>query len=125
MNERNRENTVRPTFDFGRYSIICGVSGLLMLFFFFPSGMYLGFFMGTVGFVCALIAKRTNGRRCTAGLVLCGCSLVFSLFFYFTLLTFYDALRDPVIGPRFSQMFIQMMEQQNIPVDQFARIMAQ
>lgn len=123
MNEKNRENTARPAFDYGRYSLICGIGGLILLLFFFPSGMYFGFFLGSVGFACALVSRRINGKAYVPGFILCALCIGSSLFFFFTLLSFYDAIRDPVIGPRFMEMFRHLMEQQGIPLEQFTDIM--
>lgn len=123
MNEKDRENTVRPAFDYGRYSLICGISGFVLLLFFFPSGMYLGFFFGSIGFACALVSRRITGKAYIPGFILCGLCVAFSLFFFFTLLSFYDAIRDPVIGPRFLEMFQNLMEQQGIPLEEFTEIM--
>ena len=123
MNEKNRDNTAHTAFDYGRCSLMCGISGLILLFFFFPSGMYFCFFLGSVGFACALVSRRITKRASLSGFLLCGISVALSLFFFFTLLAFYDAIRDPVLGPRFFQMFQSLMEQQGIPIDQFTQIM--
>ena len=112
--ENENKQSAAPQLDFGRLSILCGVFGLISVCLIFPAGMYIGFFLGVTGFACALTAKRASGRSCIAGLILCTVSAVFSLLFFLMLLSFYEAIRDPVLGPRLTQIFIQLMEQSNL-----------
>ncbi|MDO4266048.1 MAG: hypothetical protein Q4C63_06250 [Eubacteriales bacterium] len=112
--ENENKQKTAPQFDFGRTSVICGVSGLLSVCLIFPAGMYIGFFLGVTGFACALTAKRESGRSCIPGLILCATSAILSLLFFLMILSFYEAIRDPVLGPRLSQIFIQLMDQSNL-----------
>ena len=103
-----------------------GTFGLVSCLLMFPSGIYIGFFCGSVGFVCLMLGKRTQGRiqGQTLGLVLCVLSLLASLLFFASLLSFYTALNDPQYGPRFTQIMLQLLEQNHIPLDEFTRLMS-
>lgn len=112
--ENENKQQTAPQFDFGRTSIFCGIFGLISVCLIFPAGMYIGFFLGVTGFACAICAKRASGRSCVPGLILCAISAVLSLLFFLMILSFYEAIRDPVLGPKLTQIFIQLMEQSNL-----------
>ena len=110
--------------NYGKYSVIAGVCGLILLMFFFPTGMYMGFFCGAVGLACGVVAKRASGRASVPGIILCALSLGLSLFYYITLLGFYEVIRDPVYGRQWTQLFTQILTQSGLSLEQFSRIMA-
>lgn len=119
-------NAPRFQLNYSKYGMFLGTFGLVSSLLMFPSGIYIGFFCGFVGLVCLVIGKRTQGRMRgqTLGLVFCVLSLLASLLFFASLLSFYTALNDPQYGPRFTKIMLQLLEQNGIPLDEFTRLMA-
>lgn len=107
------QNSTASGFSFGRYSVICGVFGLLTLFF-TAYGMYLGFFLGTVGLSCAIVERRSGAKLNTKGVVLCSVSILLSIFVFASMVFLYDIIRDPVLGPQFIPLFLETLEKNNL-----------
>ena len=77
-----------------------------------------------IGLACGVVAKRASGRASVPGIILCALSLGLSLFYYITLLGFYEVIRDPVYGRQWTQLFTQILTQSGLSLEQFSRIMA-
>lgn len=118
------EGAYGPAFSFAKYSLFCGIIGLVLLFFTFPSGMYLCFFLGCTGLACSLASKRQSGRFGIGGTLVSVFAVFLSLIFFLSFLAFYEMLRDPQLGPQISEMFSELMEQSGVPVSFFSDMMS-
>ncbi len=120
-----KKSSDSPSSDrFATCSMITGIAGVICSFFYLPISMasgasyYFGLVCGVVSIVLALLSRRsaenTQRRlqgRAIAGIILGVLAICLTLFFFYALISFYDALNDPVTGPQLNQMINQMQQQ--------------
>ncbi|HJB08412.1 MAG TPA: hypothetical protein H9716_11225 [Candidatus Enterocloster faecavium] len=99
----------------GVYSLLTGAVGVLFSCC-FPSGAAFGIF----GITLALLSRNASeskekhfSHQAMAGIILSVIALALTFLICFILLKYYEALRDPVLGPYLNELYNQLMESMN------------
>lgn len=94
---------------------IYGLNGIVLaLLGTFPPGL----FCGAGGLISAILSRRAPDRqgkgvsgRAIAGIILSILAIGLTFFFFYALITYYDALKDPVLGPQINSYLHEIQEQ--------------
>ena len=94
---------------------IYGLNGLVLAILgYFPPGL----FCGAGGLLLAVLSRRAPDRqgrgmmgRAIAGIILSILAIGLTLFFFYALISYYDALKDPVLGPQINSYLYELQEQ--------------
>jgi membrane associated rhomboid family serine protease len=105
-------------------ALICGIAGIVCSFFYIPMSLMSGgnypsgLIFGVMGIVLALLSKRADERprpafqgKAIAGIVFGCIAIGLTFFFFYALINYYDALRDPVMGPQINEILNRLQEQ--------------
>ena len=105
-------------------SLICGIIGIICSIFYLPMSLLsgrntpTGLICGVIGIVLALMSRNADIRpgksfpiKAIIGIALSVLAISLTLFFFYSLVSYYDLLRDPVKGPQINQFLNQMQEQ--------------
>ena len=101
-------------------SLISGIAGIICSFFYLPFSLVsgkntpMGLICGVIGIVLAIMAKNADIRP---GKKYPGKALAGFIFFFYSLINYYDLLRDPVKGPQINQLIYQMQQQLQMPAN--------
>lgn len=119
-----KDPNVSPADRFATCSMITGITGVICSFFYLPISLasggsyYFGLVCGVVSIVLSILSRNASADkkpsfrgRAIAGMVLGVLAICLTLFFFYALISFYDALNDPVTGPQLNQMIYQMQQQ--------------
>lgn len=133
MNANNKNKTSTSSERLATCSLISGITGIFCSFLYLPvslgsgSNYPTGLICGVIGLVLALMSKNADVRphkafhgRAIAGMVLSCIAIGLTLFFFYSLISFYDALNDPVIGPQLNEFINQLQQQINQQMQQQA-----
>ena len=78
----------------------------------------MGLICGVIGIVLAIMAKNADIRpgkkypgKALAGFIFSIIAIAMTMFFFYSLINYYDLLRDPVKGPQINQLIYQMQQQ--------------
>ena len=94
---------------------IYGLNGIVLaiLGYFHP-----GLFCGAGGLILAILSRRAPDRqgkglmgKAIAGIILSILAIGLTLFFFYALISYYDALKDPVLGPQINSYLYELQEQ--------------
>ena len=107
-------------------SLIAGVTGLICSFFYIPwslvynTSLSVGLICGIIGIIMALMSRKADikekksfSTRAIVGLVLSALAIALTFFFFSALAQYYEALRDPVNGPKINELMNRVQEQLN------------
>ena len=94
---------------------IYGLNGIVLAILgYFPPGL----FCGAGGLLLAVLSRRAPDRqgrgmmgRAIAGIILSILAIGLTLFFFYALISYYDALKDPVLGPQINSYLYELQEQ--------------
>lgn len=71
-----------------------------------------------IGLVLALMSKNADIRpkkaflgRAVMGIILSNVAIGLTMFFFYSLISFYDALNDPVMGPQINELINRLTDQ--------------
>ena len=105
-------------------SLISGIAGIICSFFYLPFSLVsgkntpMGLICGVIGIVLAIMAKNADIRpgkkypgKALAGFIFSIIAIALTMFFFYSLINYYDLLRDPVKGPQINQLIYQMQQQ--------------
>ena len=135
MNNTNRKQPKTSTSSerLATCSLICGISGIFCSFLYLPvsfgsgSNYPTGLICGVIGIVLALMSRNADVRpgrpfhgRAIAGIVLSCIAIALTMFFFYSLISFYDALSDPVMGPQLNELINRLQQQINQQLQQTA-----
>lgn len=131
MSTNNKNKTSTSAERLATCSLISGITGIFCSFLYLPislgsgSNYPTGLICGAIGIVLAIMSKnadlqpkKTFQRRAIAGFVLSCIAIGLTLFFFYSLISFYDALNDPVIGPQLNEFIYQLQQQLNQQLQQ-------
>ena len=78
----------------------------------------MGLICGVIGIVLAIMAKNADIRpgkkypgKALAGFIFSIIAIALTIFFFYSLINYYDLLPDPVKGPQINQLIYQMQQQ--------------
>ena len=94
---------------------ISGLNGIVLAIRgFFPPGL----FCGAGGLILPILSRRAPDRqgkglmgKAIAGIILSILAIGLTLFFFYALISYYDALKDPVLGPQINSYLYELQEQ--------------
>lgn len=94
---------------------IYGLNGIVLAILgYFPPGL----FCGAGGLILAILSRRAPDRqgkglmgKAIAGIILSILAIGLTLFFFYALISYYDALKDPVLGPQINSYLYELQEQ--------------
>ena len=105
-------------------SLISGIAGIICSLFYLPFSLVsgkntpMGLICGVIGIVLAIMAKNADIRpgkkypgKALAGFIFSVIAIALTMFFFYSLINYYDLLRDPVKGPQINQLIYQMQQQ--------------
>ena len=130
-NNKNTGRTGRPGANniseeqfFANSGLMLGITGLLLAVFYMPEGMFYGFFAGVMAVVLGVLAKTSDRhvKRAVPSIIIGIITVMFSFMVYSSLLTIYAALKDPVAGPQFTQLFSELLSQYGLSIEDFSRL---
>ena len=114
-------------------SLIAGITGIICSFLYLPvslssgSNYPTGLICGVIGFVLAIMSKNADIRpnktfhgQAVAGMILSSIAIGLTMFFFYSLISFYDALGDPIVGPQLNEIINRMQQQINQQLQQAA-----
>jgi len=97
-------------------SLISGIAGIICSFFYLPFSLVsgkntpMGLICGVIGIVLAIMAKKADIRpgkkypgKALAGFIFSIIAIALTMFFFYSVINYYDLLRDPVQGPQINQ----------------------
>ena len=115
---------IEPDRIFARYSLLCGIVGLVVGFTSFQ-GMYEAFVFGVAAVTLAILSGNKGRRRgaAKAGLVTGIVTVLFSGFKYYGLAMFFRFVRDPALRPQFLAAFQQMLAAYGLSLDDFLMVL--
>ena len=94
---------------------IYGLNGIVLAILgYFPPGL----FCGAGGLILAILSRRAPDRqgkglmgKAIAGIILSILAIGLTLFFFYALISYYCALKDPVLGPQINSYLYDLQEQ--------------
>ena len=105
-------------------SLISGIAGIICSLFYLPFSLVsgkntpMGLICGVIGIMLAIMAKNADIRpgkkypgKALAGFIFSVIAIALTMFFFYSLINYYDLLRDPVKGPQINQLIYQMQQQ--------------
>lgn len=108
-------------------SLISGALALICSFLYLPLSLGSGnsypgaLVCSAIGITLALMSRnadmspqRTFKPRARTGIILSSIAIGLTFFFFYSLVSYYDALTDPVLGPQINSLINQLQEQMNL-----------
>ncbi|MGN0372669.1 MAG: DUF4190 domain-containing protein [Enterocloster sp.] len=105
-------------------SMISGFTGIIWSFLYLPialsfGGNYpTGLIFGVLGILLAIMSRNADTgsrkvfrKRAVTGMIFSSISIGLTFFFFYTLICYYDYLRDPVLGPQINALINQLQQQ--------------
>lgn len=103
------------------------IVGLISSITLFPSGIYYGFVCGVLGAAGGILSRPYLKRKssCTASVIMGVISVLICAVAFHGLHSLYTMLKDPVAGPKVTELIRQILNQYGLSLDTFAQIMRQ
>ncbi|WP_227148138.1 DUF4190 domain-containing protein [Lacrimispora sp. 210928-DFI.3.58] len=124
MNSNNKKKISTSADRLATCALICGLAGVICSFFYLPislmsGGNYpTGLICGVMGILLAVMSRRADERpkkafrgRAIAGIVFGCIAIGLTFFFFYALINYYDALKDPVMGPQINELLNRLQQQ--------------
>lgn len=129
--DKTKKNSWNDSERLASCSVMAGTAGIFLSLLYLPISLgrgrqyAAGLICAAIGIVFAFMARnadmnprRVFPRKAIAGIILSSIAIGLTFLFFYLLVRFYDALRDPVIGPQINAFINQVQEQMSRQLNQ-------